>query len=412
MVPKPVVYAVGMNDYALVDLMIELGADVVSPYDGPSMYKGWVKPGSTLVQCVQNRKGRFVGTMLADRLTQIELRLHAAVAAQHAKGVGDDEEDDEDEKPAEEMQIIEEHVEDALSIEGEPVRRKSVAVKITGGSTMRHTQGHPGDVFEISEHLGDGDRSSVWLGFHKETKVPVAIKTEEKSPTIEAWLWEEINLMRKIEHTNIAQLFETFESEKQIFMVLELCEGGRLLNRLLSASDGCAAVLKSPKLMRQTTMAVDFWHNKQIAHRDIQLDNFLLADDKPLSESTVKLIDFTTAKMFGADQPPLKTKICTPGYVAKEILTRKEVPYTEKVDIWSLGVLFYMLLSGTMPFYGATDFETLKQVKKGAFKFEPHNRWEMVANEVKQLICMMINPNVEERYSASAVLAHPFIANA
>lgn len=415
LIPQPIVFAVGMNDPALVDLIIDLGADCMHAYNGPSMYKGWVKPGLTLVQCVQNRKGRFVGTMLADKLTDIEMKLIAAVAAQHAKAAAagqDEEESDhaETEKPDEEIQIVEEHVEAAGTLDGEPSRRKSVAVKISGGSTMRHTQGHPGEVFEISEHLCDGDRSSVWLGFHKETKSPVAIKTEHKSTAIEAWLWEEINLMRKVdEHPNIAKLFETFESEKQIFMVLELCEGGRLSAR--NTKEDCAVVLKSPKLMRQTTMAVDFLHGKGIAHRDIQLDNFLLADDKPLSEAVPKLIDFTTSKLFGPDLP-LKTKICTPGYVAKEILTRKEVPYTEKVDVWSLGVVFFMMLSGTPPFYGETDFDTLKQVKKGVFKFEPEDRWAPVPEEAKQLICGMINPKVEDRLSASAVLAHPFLANA
>merc|ERR1719476_1277527 len=85
LVPKPIVYAVGMNDPGLTELLVELGAEVVKPYDGPSMYKGWVKPGSTLIQCVQNRKGRFVGTMLADRLTTIETILHKAVHDQMLK---------------------------------------------------------------------------------------------------------------------------------------------------------------------------------------------------------------------------------------------------------------------------------------------------------------------------------------
>jgi hypothetical protein len=407
-VPKPIAFAVASGDPAIVDLIIEFGADVCQHYDGPSMYKGWLRPGQGFIASVVSRKGRFLGTMLADRLTQIEMSLRAAEGAQQASN--DDEEEQEDaDDPEQELLLVDEVVEDTKAEGGATIRRKSVAVKTLGGSTMRHTQGHPGLVFEISEHLGDGDRSSVWLAFHKETKSPVAIKTEQKSPSIEAWLWEEINVMRKVEHPNIGQLFETFESDEQLFMVLELCEGGRLFEKC--TPDGCAAILQSPKLMRQTALAVNFLHCKGIAHRDIQLDNFLLADDKPLSEAKVKLIDFTTAKFFGADHAPLKTKICTPSYVAKEILTRKEVPYTEKVDIWSLGVCFFIMLSGSPPFSGSDDMETLKKVKKGSFKFEPEDRWAPVPDEAKQLIASMIKPTVEERLSAQEVLGHAFLAN-
>jgi serine/threonine protein kinase len=399
-----------MNDFPLVSLLIENKADVIKPYDGPSMYKGWVKPGQTLVQCVVNRKGRFVGTMLADKLTKIEEALLAAIPVQSQQQEA--EKKDVGATDAKEFELVEEVVEESVvtEMDGEPVRRKSVAVKVAGGCTMRHTQGHPKDVFEISDHLGDGDRSSVWLGFHRETKAPVAIKTEQKTSTaIEAWVWEEINLMRKVEHPNIAQLYETFECEKQIYMVLELCEGGRLFENC--TREQCLAVMKSPKLMKQAAMAVDFLHSRNFAHRDIQLDNFLLADNAAFPEGNCKLIDFTTSKKFGPDDP-LKTKICTPGYVAKEILTRKMDPYTEKVDVWSLGVVFFIMLSGAPPFAGADDMETLKKVKKGVYKFEPADRWSPVPEEAKQLVTGMINVKVEERLSATGVLAHPFLANA
>merc|ERR1719446_315383 len=122
-----------MNDPSLVDLIIELGANVPATYDGPSMYKGWLKPGASLIQSVQNRKGRFVGTMLADRLTKIELALNEAMHKQHAKA--GEEDDEEEEKPTDqEVQLVEEHVEDKPNfLDGETTRRKSVAVKITGG---------------------------------------------------------------------------------------------------------------------------------------------------------------------------------------------------------------------------------------------------------------------------------------
>jgi len=396
LVPRPVVYAVAQNDPGLVELLVELDADVTKPYDGPTMYKGWIKPGTCLLQCVQNRKGRFVGTMLADRLTQIETILHRALHEQALKA-GKDEPEEEEEHHEEEDAPVQE----VVGTDGN--RRKSVAIKTDLG-VMRHTQGHPSDIYEILEHLGDGDTSSCWEGWHRDTKVPCAIKAEMKSD--EAWLWEEINIMRRVDHPNIVKLFETFENDSQVFMVLELCEGGRLFDKVV-AVEHCN--FRCARLAGHLASAINYLHGKNICHRDIQLDNFLLLDDRPLEEAVVKLIDFTTAKAFGPNEPPMKTKICTPGYVAKEILTRKEVPYTEKVDIWSLGVTFFIMLCGSPPFYGDTDFEILKKVKKGTFKFEPEHVWANVPDKARDLVNRMIC-KAEDRLSAAGVLEHPWIS--
>jgi hypothetical protein len=404
LVPKPIVYAVGMNDPGLVELLIELGADVAKPYDGPSMYKGWVKPGTTLLQCVSNRKGRFVGTMLGDRLGEIEKILITAMRDQQVSKAGEVVTDNN----KGEVQIVEEVVSETQSVDGSRNRRKSVSTKMQGGNIMRHTQGHPGEIFEISETLGDQARSSCWVGFHKDTKVPVAIKVESKSD--EAWLWEEVNILRRVDHQNVVKLFETFENDNQVFMVMELCDGGRLMDKVVADSDS-SILVKCTRILKNIAAAVEHLHCRGICHRDIRLEHFLAADDQPIAQTVIKLIDFTTAKRFGADEPPMKTKICTPGYVAKEILTRKEVAYTEKIDIWSLGVVFYWLLSGSAPFSGPNDFEILKKVKKGTFQFEPAEKWAVVPDAGRDLITRMICPKVEDRLSASGVLEHAWFSS-
>jgi calcium-dependent protein kinase len=349
--------------------------------------------------------------MLADRLAQIETTLAKAAVEQMAKAGENDKKHDllnrvDGNSGVEVLEGV--HVDGVCPVDGPRKRRKSVAVKTEHGNIMRHTQGHPSDVFEISEHLGDGERSHCWVGFHKETKVPVAIKVESKSD--EVWLWEEVNILRKVEHPNVVKLFETFENDTQVFMVLELLEGGRLLDKVTKEYDPIAAV-RSTRMLLQMALAVEHLHNRCICHRDIQPSNFLNIDDKPLSEAVVKLIDFTTAKRFGAEEPLMKTKICTPGYVAKEILTRKEVSYTEKIDIWSLGVVFFITISGTLPFSGPSDFEILKKVKKGAFKFEPEEIWATVGDSARDLISQMICPKVEDRLSARGVVEHPWFAD-
>mmetsp|Transcript_22614 Transcript_22614/g.40833 ORF Transcript_22614/g.40833 Transcript_22614/m.40833 type:complete len:747 (+) Transcript_22614:50-2290(+) len=396
-VPKPLVVAVAENNPNLVELLVEFGADVTAPFAGESMYKGWVKPKTPLLESVINRKGRFVGTMLADKLEKIEHIFHEATkaAAEQAQAKNDMEVD----------VIIETH-DNAFT------GRASVSYRFLSESVdSRHTQGHPKDVYEIMEHLGDGDTSTVWGGWHVDSKLSVAIKTEAKSD--EAGIWDEINIMRKIRHKNISALYETFENEAQVFMVLELCDGGRLYDAVdftkMETGDPQESPARHPRVLKQLANAVDFLHTNKICHRDVQLENFLLAEPVSVDKATLKLIDFTTAKEYSKQE--LVTKICTPIYVAREILTRRMEPYTEKVDIWSLGVLFYILFCGHPPFPGNTDFDILKQVKKAQWKFEPEQAWSNAPKEAMELIRQMIVPNAEDRLSAAEVLKHKFLAD-
>mmetsp|Transcript_1755 Transcript_1755/g.3971 ORF Transcript_1755/g.3971 Transcript_1755/m.3971 type:complete len:709 (-) Transcript_1755:114-2240(-) len=385
--PRALVVAVADNSPELVGLLLEFKADASAPYQGESNFKGWIKPGCSLLQSVTNRKGRFVGTMLAERLEKVEELLQAALTEAAA--------------PVDELQASPE--EESSSPSQSRSAFRAISSTWQPGELCRHTQGHPIGVYEILEHLGDGDTSTVWGGWHLESSVSVAIKIEAKSD--EGGMWEEIEIMRKLRHPNVCRLFETFESESQVFMVLDLCLGGRLYDVL--AIDG-GQTCRAKRVLKQLADAVACLHAHKISHRDIQLENFLLVElEAPLEEATIRLIDFTTSKDFSAGQA-LVTKICTPTYVAKEILTRKMEPYTEKVDVWSLGVVFYILFSGHPPFSGDTDFDVLKQVKKGVWNFEPASAWEGAPKEGMDLIQQMITP-ASERLSAQQVLRHAFL---
>lgn len=375
-IPKPLVLAVVANDPALVQLLVDTGADVLAPYDGPGVYKGWIKPNITLLESIQNRLGRFIGTMLGDKLQQMATVLKEA--QEHAEKVRE-----------------EEALRSASLAPICPAHQPDVA-------ECRHTQGHPRQEYDIVEHIGDGDTSTCWAAWHLQTHRPFAIKAEVKSDEVD--IWEEINLMKKISHPNIAQLYETFEDETKVFMVLELCQGGSFFEVANGVDEEMKSFVRSPPVMRQLAAAVAHLHSSNVCHRDVQLENFLLTEQK-----NVKLIDFTTAKEFVPGGDSLKTKFCTPSYVAREILSKSMAPYTEKVDVWSLGVVYFMLFAGTPPFVGDTDFEILKKVKRGSFKFEPVSVWEKVVPEVKDLIKQMITKEPTERLSAEQVLAHPYL---
>jgi len=120
-----------------------------------------------------------------------------------------------------------------------------------------------------------------------------------------------------------------------------------------------------------------------------------------LKDATVKLIDFSTARDFGSS--PMKTKICTLHYVAPEILVKGEVAYTEKVDVWSLGVVYFVMCCGVPPFDGDEDHQVLKLIRKGIFEFSPPDIWSSFSAKLKELISNMLVVDVKTRLTAPQV---------
>jgi tRNA A-37 threonylcarbamoyl transferase component Bud32 len=396
LIERPVVHAVAKIEAGLLGLLIEFKAEFRKPYQGKSMYNGWIKPGLTLIECVNNRKCRFVGTMLGEKLEKIEEILHNA----------SEEQDDEDADVAAANSDGKEEAQDEAEINTSGVRksRPSVAVRKTMTKMSSHTQAHPKTKYEIREHLNDGANKSVCLCCHKKMCKAYAMKLASKSD--EMCLWEEILLMQKLKHPNVIALVETFETEQQVFVVLEYCSGGHLFDQFAGAV--LPSVATSQRLHRQLGQVVAHMHNLQICHRSIHLDNILLVDaQQSLDDATLKLIDYSVAKSFA--EGDMATKVCIPVYVAREILSKNKKPYTEKIDVWSLGVVFFIMLCGRQPFNGDTDFEVLKKVKKGVFAFEPANVWSTVPDAAKDVVQKMICSKVEDRLSASGVTEHPWL---
>eukprot|EP00933_Yihiella_yeosuensis_P025079 TRINITY_DN19456_c0_g2_i1.p1 TRINITY_DN19456_c0_g2~~TRINITY_DN19456_c0_g2_i1.p1 ORF type:complete len:702 (-),score=166.74 TRINITY_DN19456_c0_g2_i1:316-2421(-) len=396
--PKPLGVAIAEGNPGLVEMLVnDFNVDVTTPFAHTSMYKGWVKPGVPFVESVVSRKGRFVGTMLADKLGKIEEMLKAGAEKQAA------------EKAAREA--------------GGDSGGTATTGGDAGGSAepeeqkeaIPHTQGHPKQTYEVMEHVGDGDTSTVWGGWHLGTKLSVAIKAEAKSD--EAGIWDEIALLKTFQCDKLVKLYETFENEAQVFMVLELCQGGRLYDSVGVAGSGTESIVdrdgvRSPKLFKQMASAVSYLHENSIAHRDIQLENFLIYNSPTnIADAVLKLIDFTTAKEY-SDGNELITKVCTPMYVAREILSRRMEVYTEKVDIWSLGVTYFIMLCGHPPFAGESDMDILKKVKRGTWKFEPKKAWRDVDEQACDLVTNMIQMKAEDRLSAQEVLKSSYLKDA
>jgi len=188
---------------------------------------------------------------------------------------------------------------------------------------------------------------------------------------------------------------------------MELCNGGELLEKLLSLKGGGLSEVVVAKVMRQIVSAVYYMHQQHICHRDLKPENFLLMEEvEDLADAHIKIIDFGFSTGF---EPGgfMSTRACTNNYVAPEVLDGR---YTEACDMWSLGVIVYVLLSGQKPFYGTSDCEMLAKVKSVSYDFEDPPCWTSVSEDAKDLISRLLVLSLSDRLTAKIVLRHRWIA--
>lgn len=214
--------------------------------------------------------------------------------------------------------------------------------------------------------LGSGISGLVRLVTHRATGVKYAVKCLDLGlvETAEGLrqLFEEIFIMCQLDHPNIVRLEEVYESQSEIYLVQELCLGGELFDRLDDQPDYHYTEQQCARLIKQMLSAVRYIHSKGIVHRDLKLENFLFSTTSPDSE--IKMIDFGLSKHFTHGQQHNEA-VGTPYTVAPEVLRGK---YDEKCDVWAIGVITYLLLSGDPPFGGCGGPEPLTVVRQNILR--------------------------------------------
>jgi calcium-dependent protein kinase len=261
--------------------------------------------------------------------------------------------------------------------------------------------------FDIKKLLGSGTYGNVIKAVHANTKELRAIKVIQKSKVRNKDRFQlEIDIMRQLDHPNVIKLYETFEDARNLYLVMELCEGGELFDRIIAK--GHFNEKEARNLFTQIMLALNYCHANKICHRDLKPENFLLltkADDSPIKVIDFGLSTYITDKgAMSGSKVAMTTKAGTPYYISPEVLAGE---YDEKCDIWSAGVILYILLSGVPPFYGDTDPQILDSVKKGLFTFDIPE-FKGVSESAKDLIKKMIcKPAV--RLTAQQSLDHPWM---
>jgi len=268
--------------------------------------------------------------------------------------------------------------------------------------------GHESDVhqrydFEAKE-LGHGHYGVVRLATDKVTKEKFAIKTIRKAKVSKYdALKREIDILRSCDHPNIIKLVEVHEDEKSIHLVQELCTGGELFDRIIQR--GHYTEHDAKQIIYKLLLAVNYCHEKGIVHRDLKPENFIFQSEA--DDANIKVIDFGLSCMGKEQTHFMHTRVGTPYYIAPEVLAKN---YTLACDIWSLGVILYILLCGYPPFYGDSDPEIFDRVRKGYYDFDSEE-WTIVSDVAKSLIKEMLNMNMDSRPSASQCLSHEWFSD-
>ncbi|XP_058126416.1 ovarian-specific serine/threonine-protein kinase Lok isoform X2 [Anopheles ziemanni] len=270
------------------------------------------------------------------------------------------------------------------------------------------------DNYHIGKRLGSGACGTVYLLHHTVSCQPFAMKHVIKDQISESTrpkflndpmrVMNEVNIMKNLNHPCVIKMHDIVDKPDSVYMVLEYMEGGDLLTRIISNKH---LTEKTAKLFfLQMCHAVKYLHEQGITHRDLKPDNILLQDDQEYT--LLKVSDFGLSK-FVRKNSVMRTLCGTPLYVAPEVLkTSGKGAYTRKVDIWSLGVVLFTMLSGTLPFSDEYGTPAVEQIKRGKFAMR-HPAWRKVSSMAKKLIFDILNVNPTARPSIDTLLASTWL---
>ena len=206
--------------------------------------------------------------------------------------------------------------------------------------------------------LGVGSNGPVKLCSNRTTGLKYAIKSLSKfrldGTDRSSWITSEINIMSELDHPNILRLHEYFETPDTVYLILDACYGGHLLDNGRHPNQYHYPENVACNLVTQMLRALAYLHSKHIVHCDLKLENFLFESNSV--DSRLKLIDFGLSQRISAQNPMLTAATGTPYYVAPEVLAGE---YDYKCDLWSIGVILFKMLCGSLPFYGRTDGELI-----------------------------------------------------
>ncbi|EPS64871.1 hypothetical protein M569_09910, partial [Genlisea aurea] len=278
------------------------------------------------------------------------------------------------------------------------VGSKSYVLREDGGPSIQ-------EFYELGHELGRGEFGVTYLCVAKVKGDVFACKSISKgklatSVDIED-VRREVEIMKHLpHHPNIVSLKETYEDEGAVHLVMELCEGGELFDRIVAK--GRYSEAAAAHVTRTIVEVIQDCHRYGVMHRDLKPENFLFANK--MEDAPLKAIDFGLSVIFKPGER-FNEVVGSPYYMAPEVLRRN---YGPEVDVWSAGVILYILLSGVPPFWAETEQGIAQAIIRSVVDLS-RDPWPVVSDEAKDLVKRMLNPNPKTRITAQQVLDHPWL---
>lgn len=260
--------------------------------------------------------------------------------------------------------------------------------------------------YNIDAHeLGSGGYGKVFVAEDREVKgrkvaiKKIVVKDKETRNSFE----KEVGLMKELDHPNICKILETYENGRTLWVVMEYCAGGEVFDRIMET--GMLDEPASAEIAKQVAGALKYAHGRGIAHRDLKPENVCFCE-RDASNNHVKVIDWGVGFHFG--QSGMSSAVGSTTYAAPEVLQASTAnSYTSACDLWSLGVMAYVMLSGKPPFWGALA-DQLRRMNKEQYPMSDR-RWQAVSNEAKDFIRGLLKVDPKLRLSIDGVLQHPWL---
>ena len=278
-------------------------------------------------------------------------------------------------------------------------------INVTNELLVGKSKSNPDSEYKKLKFLGEGAFASVYCVQNKYTDVICAMKVINKSFNCSAEddkeILNEINILRSMDHPGVLKIFEFYSNKESYSIVTELCPGGELFQQIIDK--GPFNEKYSAYIMYQLFSAVNYCHKMHIIHRDLKPENILIVNKDKDGYPTIKVCDFGTSKIFekGVVQRKL---VGSSYYIAPEVLKKS---YNEKCDVWSCGVIMYILLSARPPFGGQDDNDIMERVATGIYDLESPP-FDKLSSSALDLIRNLLNMDVKQRFTAEQALNHPW----
>ncbi|KAJ8465561.1 hypothetical protein OPV22_028113 [Ensete ventricosum] len=261
--------------------------------------------------------------------------------------------------------------------------------------------------YRIGKKLGQGQFGTTYLCVDKNDGKEYACKSIPKRKLLcrEDYedVWREIQIMHHLsEHPNVVRIKGTYEDTLFVHLVMELCAGGELFDRIIQK--GHYSERKATQLIKTIVGVVEACHSLGVMHRDLKPENFLFASAD--EDAALKATDFGLS-VFYKPGDTFSDVVGSPYYVAPEILRKL---YGPEADVWSAGVILYILLSGVPPFWAESEAGIFRHILQGRLDFESEP-WPGISDSAKDLIRNMLNRDPKKRFTAHQVLCHPWITD-